>query len=138
MSIVSDPSTPLCFRCRFSETQFHIQAIFRPVKTMMATKWYHEMYRKSAVSARSTATYPSGSHVRHTMFCYAVLISQLTGFGKVFQPLYVQFEISSRAIRVRTTLTTQCENCSFLLFTSLFRTLSFPLLIECSICKLCN
>jgi len=28
------------------------------------------------------------------MFRYAVLVSQLTGFGKVLQQLYVQFEVS--------------------------------------------
>ena len=86
--------------------------------------------RTSAVSAGSTATYPGGSHVRHTAFRYAVLVSQLTEPGNVFQQLYVHFEVFSCAIRVKTVLTTQCEHCSFSLFTWLFRTLSFPLLIE--------
>ena len=134
---MSNPSTHLCFRCRFSETHFHIQALFRPVKTTTATQ-NGTTKCASAVSTGSTATYPGGSHVRHTMFRYAVLVSQLAGFGKFFNTSTYNSRFLSAAIRVKTTLTTQCENCSFSLFTWLFRKLNFPLPIEYSIRKLCK
>jgi hypothetical protein len=57
---------------------------------------------------------------------------------KFFNNFTCNSRFLSRAVRVKTTLTTQCEYCSFSLFTWLFRTLSLPLLVEYSICKLCN
>jgi hypothetical protein len=92
-SVIYNPSKDLGFHCRFSESQFHIQVPFKLCKTMMAAS-DGTTRCSSVVPAESTVPYPGRSHVRHTLFCYAVFVSQLTCFGNAFQYLYVHFAIS--------------------------------------------